>query len=229
MIKNILKNFKKNSEEDKSMKKVLYITSNPKEESKSFSLQVGRNFLNEYKRLNPNDQITEIEVYDASIPLIDRDMLNAWEKLTNGVDFNKLSKVEQEKLSKFNEFTDQFVEADKYIFVTPMWNLGLPAMLKAYLDTIVIAGKTFKYTPEGPVGLLENKKAMHIHASGGVYTSGPAADFEHTDSYLKSIINFIGVTDVESVIIECMAATPDKADEIKENANKKALKLAKKF
>ncbi|WP_300349154.1 FMN-dependent NADH-azoreductase [Clostridium sp.] len=211
------------------MKKVLYITSNPKEESKSFSLQVGRNFLNEYKRLNPNDQIKEIEVYDENIPLIDREMLKIWDKIANGVDFNNLSKEEQEKLNKFSEFTQQFIEADKYIFVTPMWNLGLPAMLKAYLDTIVVAGKTFKYTPEGPVGLLENKKAIHIHASGGVYTVRPASNFAHADSYLKSILSFIGVKDFESIIIEGLAATPDKADEIKENANKKALELAKKF
>lgn len=211
------------------MKKVLYITSNPKDESKSFSLQVGRNFLNEYKRLNPNDQIKEMEVYDENIPLIDRDMLKIWGEIANGVNFNNLGKVEQEKLSKFSEFTQQFIEADKYIFVTPMWNLGLPAMLKAYLDTIVIAGKTFKYTPQGPVGLLKNKKAIHIHASGGVYTSGPASNFAHADSYLKSIMSFIGVKDFESIIIEGVAATPDKADEIKEIANKKALELVKKF
>ncbi|MGL5646373.1 MAG: FMN-dependent NADH-azoreductase [Clostridium sp.] len=211
------------------MKKVLYITANPKEESKSFGLQVGRKFIEEYKKENPQDKVTEIEVYDANVPLIDRDILAAWDKLANGVDFSKLTKDEQDKITRFNEFTEQFVEADKYVFVTPMWNLGLPAMMKAYLDTAVVAGKTFKYTANGPVGLLEGKKAMHIHATGGVYSVEPGKSVEHSASYLQTIMNFIGVQDNKTIFVEGMAYAPEKAEEIKDKAIEKAVNEAKNF
>lgn len=229
MIKKIVEYFKNSRKEEVKMKKVLYVTANPKEENKSFGLQVGRSFIEEYKKLNPQDQVTEIEVYEANVPLIDRDILSAWDKLGAGVEFIKLSQEEQKKVSRFNEFTEQFMEADKYVFVTPMWNLGIPAMMKAYLDTAVVAGKTFKYTANGPVGLLEGKKAVHIHATGGVYSTEPGKSVEHSDSYVRTIANFVGIEDVQSILVEGMAYAPEKAEEIKENAIEKAKEVVKRF
>ncbi|WP_297632342.1 FMN-dependent NADH-azoreductase [uncultured Clostridium sp.] len=211
------------------MKKVLYVTANPKAENKSFGLQVGRKFIEEYKRLNPEDEVTEIEVYDVNVPLVDRDILSAWDKLANGSEFSDLTKEESEKLTRFNEFTEQFMSADKYVFVTPMWNLGIPAMMKAYLDTGVVAGKTFKYTANGPVGLLEGKKAVHIHATGGVYSVEPGKSVEHSDSYVRTIANFIGIKDIQSILVEGMAYSPDKAEEIKDKAIEKAIDVVKTF
>lgn len=211
------------------MKKVLYITANPKEDKKSYSLQVGRKFIDEYKKLNPNYEVTEIEVYESNIPLIDRDMLSAWDKLATGIEFSALTKAQQQKVARFNELTEQFIAADRYVFVTPMWNLGIPPMMKAYLDTANVAGKTFKYTVGGPVGLLTNKKAVHIHASGGVYSVGPASNMEHSDSYVREISKFMGINDIESILVEGMAYDPRKAEEIKEKAIEKAIKIAQNF
>lgn len=225
MIKAIKRFFKAKGE--RRMEKVLYITANPKEESKSFGLQVGRKFINEYKISNKNIQVSEIDLYSDYIPLIDKDILNAWDKLGAGVEFSKLSESEKTKVARFNELTDQFVDADKYVFVTPMWNLSMPAMVKAYLDAATVAGKTFKYTENGPVGLLSGKKAVHIYATGGVYSNGPAKSFDHGDSYLKAILAFIGITDVETIFVEGMAADPQNAENIKQEAIKKAKALAK--
>ncbi|HAX73483.1 MAG TPA: FMN-dependent NADH-azoreductase [Firmicutes bacterium] len=211
------------------MKKVLYITANPKAEEKSFSLQVGRQFIEKYKVLNPQDEVIEIEVYEHDIPLIDRDILTAWDVLGKGGEFGSLTAAQQEKVGRFNELTTQFMQADKYVFVTPMWNLSIPAMMKAYLDTAVVAGKTFKYTENGPIGLLQNKKAVHIHASGGVYSQGPGKAFEYSDSYVTTISKFIGIEDIETVFVEGMAYAPQQADEIKEKAIEKALELVKTF
>ncbi|MGL4761955.1 MAG: NAD(P)H-dependent oxidoreductase [Sarcina sp.] len=209
------------------MEKVLYITANPKVESKSFGLQTGREFINEYKISNKNIQISEINLYEEYIPLIDKDILSAWDKLGSGVDFVKLTESEKSKISRFNELTDQFVEADKYVFVTPMWNLAMPAMMKAYLDIVTVAGKTFKYTENGPVGLLNNKKAIHIYATGGIYSSGAGKAYDHGDSYLRAILNFIGITEIETLFVEGMAANPQDAEKIKTEAIKSAKKLAK--
>lgn len=211
------------------MNKLLYITANPKEENKSYSLQVGRAFIKEYKKQHPKDEILEIDVFNANIPLIDKDILNAWDKLQSGKNFDELISTEKEKVIRFNNFTEQFLSADKYVFVTPLWNFTIPPMMKAYLDTACVAGKTFKYTANGPVGLLENKKALHIQASGGVYSSGPSAAFEHGNSYIKNICQFIGIQGLESLLIEGMAQDPSKAEVTKKQAIEKAEVMAKSF
>jgi len=107
-----------------------------------------------------------------------------------GLPLENLSEQTQAKLKRYNELTDQFVNADRYVFVTPMWNLSFPPRVKTYIDTIFVAGKTFKYTEKGPQGLLENKKCLHVHASGGFHSQDP---INHADPYLMDIMKFIGV------------------------------------
>ncbi|PXA61408.1 NAD(P)H-dependent oxidoreductase, partial [Staphylococcus pseudintermedius] len=99
----------------------------------------------------------------------------------------------------------------------------------AYIDAISIAGKTFKYSAEGPQGLLTDKKVLHIQSRGGYYTEGPAADFEMGDRYLRTIMTFLGVPSYETIIIEGHNAEPHKTEEIKATSINNAEKLAKKF
>jgi FMN-dependent NADH-azoreductase len=211
------------------MSTVLYITANPKAEDQSFSLQVGRAFLNAYREANPQDQIVELDVYKLDIPFLDEDVFSGWGKLQQGTTFEELSAEEQKKVGRINEIVDQFAAADKYIFVTPMWNFSIPPRMKAYIDSICIAGKTFKYTENGAVGLLKGKKAVHIQARGGIYSEGPTKDFEFGDRYIRAVMSFLGVESVESVIAEGMSQFPDKAEEIKQKAIQQARDLAKSF
>ncbi|MBU3176573.1 FMN-dependent NADH-azoreductase [Clostridium estertheticum] len=211
------------------MSKVLYITANPKTKENSFSLAVGNEFLEAYKKSNPSDEITTLDLYKTEVPFINEVVFSAWGKLGAGITFEKLDKEEQNKVVAMNNLLDQFIAADKYVFVTPLWNFTIPPMMKAYLDNICIVNKTFKYTQNGPVGLLTDKKAVHIQARGGVYSVGPAADLESGDRYINTILSFIGITDKQSIIVEGMNEAPDKADEIKKNAIKEARKVAQKF
>ena len=211
------------------MSKILYITANPKPVEKSFCLTVGNAFLNEYKKCHPQDEIISQDVYAMDIQLVDSDILNAWEKLAKGSQYVDLSDMEKKKLEKMNTVMELFLSADKYIFVSPLWNLGTPPMLKAYMDNVVIAGKTFKYTANGPIGLMINKKAVHIEACGGEYSEGPMAAFEGGNRYLKIILGFIGITELETIFVEGTNLYPEKAAEIKEHASQKAIELAKRF
>ncbi len=194
------------------MAKVLYIISNPKPIDKSVSLKIGRDFIEGYKKENPNDEVVEIDLFKTEIPELDSEVLG----IHSGIPV--LNPKALDKISRINHFTDQFIQADKYIFVTPLWNLGLPAKTKTYIDTICIAGKTFRYTSAGVQGLLENKKCLHIHSSGGFHSKDPQS---HADGYLKDIMSFLGVRDYKSIIVEGHQAIPDKALEIISSAKAK--------
>lgn len=209
--------------------KVLYIKANPKTPQESYSLAVAEEFIKTYKQENPNDEIIELDLYNMNIPEIDTDVFSGWGKLQQGTSFDQLTADEKEKVNGINRLTDQFVEADKYIFVTPLWNFSIPPKMKAYIDTICIAGKTFKYTAEGPVGLLTNKKAVHIQARGGIYSEGPAQQMEFGDRYIRTVLSFLGVPSVDSVIVEGMAQMPNEAENIKQKAIEQARQVAKSF
>jgi len=211
------------------MEKLLYITANPKAEEQSYSLSVGRAFLDAYRGEKPDADIVELDLYQTHIPHIDTDVFSGWGKLQQGKAFDELSEDEKAKVARINQLTDQFIAADKYVFVTPLWNFSFPPLVKAYIDTICIAGKTFRYTAEGPVGLLTDKKAVHIQARGGIYSEGPAKDMEFGDRYLRTIFGFIGIRDVETIIVEGMAQMQDQAEAIKSRAIAAAKEAARRF
>lgn len=226
---NFIKKLFNKGRKDTKMSKVLYITANPKSKEESFSSAVGDAFLNSFIKTHSNYEIINLDLYNMEIPLIDEEAFSAWGKFGQGKSFEELTAAEQKKISAMNSILDQFMSADKYVFVTPLWNFTVPPKMKAYLDNICIANKTFKYTENGSVGLLTGKKAIHIQARGGVYSEGPAADVEMGDKYINTILNFVGINDRQSIIVEGMAATPDKAEEIKANAINKAQKVAETF
>lgn len=211
------------------MATILHITAHPHDHQTSYSMAVGKAFIDAYREANPNDEVIPIDLYKISVPHIDADVFSGWGKLRSGQEFDSLSKDEQAKVARLGELTDQFVAADKYVFVTPMWNFSFPPIMKAYLDSLCTAGKTFKYTESGPVGLLPDKKALHIQARGGVYSEGPGADIEMGHRYIGIIMSFFGITDFQGIFVEGHAQFADKAEQIKEEAIARAKELAKSF
>jgi FMN-dependent NADH-azoreductase len=114
-------------------------------------------------------------------------------------------------LTKGGAYLQELFDADIIVIGAPMYNFSIPSQLKAWIDRVVVAGKTFRYGPNGPEGLLSSaKKVFIVSARGNVYTPGsPAAVFEHHESYLTSILGFIGLTDVTVVRAEGLAFGPD--------------------
>ena len=211
------------------MARVLYITANPKTEEQSYCLTVGKAFLDAYRKEKPQDEIVELDLYQIEIPMIDSDVFSGWGKLQQGQAFEELSDGEKAKVAGISELTEQFITFDKYVIVNPFWNFSIPAKLKAYIDSICIAGKTFKHSANGPIGLLKGRKALHIEARGGIYSEGPMNAVEFSDRYLRAIFDFIGITDVATVLAEGMAYMPEKAEQIKEEAIIRARQAAIEF
>ena len=105
---------------------------------------------------------------------------------------------------------DQFLGTGIFVIGAPMYNFTLPSQLKAWLDRILIAGKTFAYGPEGPRGLAGGKRVIVALSRGGLYGPGsPAAGLEHTETYLKAVFGFIGITP-EFVVAEGVSIGADQ-------------------
>lgn len=101
---------------------------------------------------------------------------------------------------------DEFLNADIVVIGVPMYNFGIPSQLKAWIDHIAIAGKTFSYGPEGVMGLAGGKRVTVALSRGGLYGEGsPAASIEHAETYLKAVLGFIGLGDAEFIVAEGLA------------------------
>lgn len=202
--------------------KVLAIIANPRKTS--YTRKLLDAFLTSYRHNHPSDEITELELYQTDIPLIDDAVLQAW-----GTPPQKLSLEEQRKLAEIDLFTDQFIAADKIVFAAPMWNLQFPPQLLAYLATIMVAGKTFAYTEHGCQGLLKNKPILLLHIRGGIFSDGPMKSLDYAAPYLKAICAMIGITDFKAIICEGLEMYPDKANYLLDQAMLQAIDAAMHF
>ena len=111
-----------------------------------------------------------------------------------------------------SEVLDEFLAADTVVIGAPMYNFTLPTQLKAWLDRILIAGKTFRYGADGPEGMVKGKRVIVALARGGFYNEGsPASALEHLESYLRGAFNFIGV-EPEFVVADGLAVSPEQRE-----------------
>jgi FMN-dependent NADH-azoreductase len=110
-------------------------------------------------------------------------------------------------LAKGGAYLEELLAADIIVIGAPMYNFSIPSQLKAWIDRVVVAGKTFRYGANGAEGLLsKNQKVFIASSRGNVYAPGsPAAAFEHHESYLTGVLSFIGLTDVTIVRAEGLA------------------------
>lgn len=185
------------------MSKLLVINAHPDFDSQtSASLNVLNHFLKVYKEKHPNDEIIEhINLYEDEVPMLDKTVLSAWKKQGKG---EPLTSQEKEVTDHMNEILKQFKSANKYIIVYPVHNFNVPSKLKDYMDNIMIAKETFKYTENGSVGLLMDGRSMVvIQGSGAIYTNNDwYTEIEYSHKYLKSMFNFFGIEDYEIVRVQ---------------------------
>ncbi len=115
------------------------------------------------------------------------------------------------------QMMDDFLAADVVVIGAPMYNFSIPSQLKAWIDRIAVAGKTFRYGPNGPEGLAGGKRVIIASSRGGIYSEGSAAaPFDFQETYLRAVFGFLGVTDIEFVRAEGVAISDDnKAESLK--------------
>ncbi len=122
---------------------------------------------------------------------------------------------------------EALIAADIVVVGVPVYNFSIPSTLKAWIDWVCVAGKTFRYTEHGPEGLLKGKRVILTISRGGVYAPGtPMAVFEHAESYLRVVFGFLGVTDLEVIVAEGLAIGEDQKTAALAQAHEKIAALA---
>jgi len=133
----------------------------------------------------------------------------------------------QQDLALGGELLDEFLRADIVVIGAPMYNFTISSQLKAWIDRLLIAGKTFRYSEKGVEGLAGGKRVIVASSRGGIYSEGaPAAIFEHHENYLRSVFGFIGISDIEIVRAEGIAVGPEQKAAAVKTAQDEISKLA---
>lgn len=133
----------------------------------------------------------------------------------------------QHDLALGSAVLEEFLAADTVVIGAPMYNFTIPSQLKAWIDRIVVAGKTFRYGAAGPEGLVGDKRVIIAIARGGFYGEGaPAAVLEHLESYLRGVFGFIGVNAPEFIIAEGLQVGPEQREKSMREAMRAAAAIA---
>jgi FMN-dependent NADH-azoreductase len=188
------------------MSNVLLITSSPRGAA-SHSSRIARSLAEQLSSGDPKSTIVTRDLFRDPLPHIGEDFVTAVHSPAE-----QRTPVQKAAIAVSDQLISEIFAADVIVIASAMINFGISSTLKTYIDNILRAGSTFRYTANGPEGLVKGKKAYIVRASGGVYSEGPmkAADFQ--DTYLKHILGFIGITDVETIHIEGVAFGPEVAE-----------------
>ncbi|HEV7408058.1 MAG TPA: FMN-dependent NADH-azoreductase [Bradyrhizobium sp.] len=132
----------------------------------------------------------------------------------------------QQDLAAGQTVLEEFLAADIVVVGAPMYNFTIPSQLKAWIDRILVAGKTFKYSAQGVEGLAGNKRVIIAISRGGFYGAGtPSAAAEHLETYLHSVFSFIGIANPEIIVAEGVQIGPEQREKALESALTAATKL----
>ncbi|MFK2824112.1 FMN-dependent NADH-azoreductase [Bacillus sp. B190/17] len=215
-----------NIEENKTMSKVLFIKANDRPADQAVSSKMYETFVNTFKEANPHAEITELDLFELDLPYYGNTAITGSYKRSQGLE---LTAEEAKAADIVEQYLNQFLAAEKVVFAFPLWNFTVPAPLVTYISYLSQAGKTFKYTEQGPVGLAGDKKVAVLSARGSDYSSEQMASMEMAVNYVTILLNFWGIKDFETVIIEGHNQYPERSQEIVADGLEKVAKAAAKF
>lgn len=181
---------------------VIHIDSSPRGVD-SVSRDLTCQLVNRLKAVEPTLDVIRYDLGNRPLPHLSSDAIGALRRA-------ELATAEQRELGALSDrMIDELQRADLIVIGSPMHNFGITSHLKSWFDTIIRAGKTFSYGERGPEGLLKGKRAIVVETRGGVYTTGPAASFNHQEPHLKTLLGFIGISDVQFIRAEGLDMGPE--------------------
>src|SRR5580704_1706272 len=188
------------STEDRTMNTLLQINASIHADHGQSS-QLATRFVEAFSRARPDWRIVRRDLASDTVPHLSAERFAAFLSKRE-----ERSPAQHEVIAYSDALIAELKQADVIVLGLPMYNFGVPSQLKAYFDHIARAGETFRYTANGPVGLLTGKKAYVFAARGGLY-AGTTLDTQ--TSYVRDFLRFVGIEDIEFVYAEGLAISPE--------------------
>ncbi|MGX5914725.1 FMN-dependent NADH-azoreductase [Aliidiomarina sp. Khilg15.8] len=179
----------------------------------SVSTQLSNQVVERLTKANNNATVVTRDVAQEPVAHLNAEILMA-----ASVAEDERSDLQQRELAVTEALLDELFTADVLVIGAPMYNFGIPSQLKAWVDRIAQAGRTFKYTENGPQGLLTGKRAYIASARGGFYSSGDTAAMDHQENYMKTLLGFVGISDVTIVRAEGVNISDSQREESLQSA-----------
>lgn len=176
--------------------KILHIDSSALN-SQSVSRQLTADVVAQLKRDHPDAEVTYRDLATDAPAHLSGEILGA-----NFVAPETWNDRQRQEAALTNELIEELLAADVLVIGAPMYNFTIPSQLKAWFDRVVANGHTFRYTENGPEGLAGDKKVYVVSSRGGIYSEGPAQAMDHQETYVKTVLGFIGLTDVTVIRAE---------------------------
>lgn len=203
------------------MNKLLHVIAAPRGDN-SRTLAVSNEFLNFFKEKNPDCVIDELNLFKEELPALTVKSIDGKYTLLSGKD---LTEEQRQAWKDIIKHIERFLSADMYVISTPMWNFGIPYLLKQHIDIILQPRYLFHYTENGPEGLVKNKKMVVITSRGGDYSQESSSHaYDLQEPYIRTVFGFAGFTDISFINAQPMDAG---GPEIREKKLKQAKQLAK--
>jgi len=200
------------------MSNILYVSSSPRG-SASYSNRVAARVIRELRQADPQTTVTVRDLAQDPVPHVDVDFVTA----TRSADGPRTER-QRAILAQSDALVAELLAADIIVIAAPMINFSVATTLKSWFDYIARAGRTFSYSEAGPKGLVSDKRVIVVSASGGIY-SGENAAFDFQVPWLRNMLGFLGMTDVEVIRVEGTAFGPEAADKALERATAHAREL----
>lgn len=172
------------------MKNILHIISSPRTNG-SASRTLGTAIEEKLQTAYPEHAITTLDLLKNPFPHLGEEQVDSW-----FIPAENRTPEQHEAVKRSDEAIEQLHASDIIVISVPIYNFGIPSALKAYIDHIARGGMTFRYSENGFEGLVKNKKAYIAVASGSVFSEGDYQSYDFVVPYLKSVLGFIGITDI---------------------------------
>jgi FMN-dependent NADH-azoreductase len=181
---------------------------------------VAARVLEELRRAHPQSSVIVRDLAKNPVRHIDEDFVTGI-----FVAADRLNAEQRGRLAQSDALIDELLAADIVVIAVAMINFGIPSTLKAWIDHVTRAGRTFQYGESGPRGLVTGKQVILVEAKGGIYSEGPRRELDHVTPYLLQLLAFLGMTDVEVIGIEGTSLGPEMAEKAVESALNRAIEV----
>jgi FMN-dependent NADH-azoreductase len=194
--------------------KLLHLDSSPLGDA-SASRALTAAAVDAWRRAEPAVEVVRRDLAAAPPGHLTGDLL----KVVRSRETDGLNEEQRRELALTDALLDEFLAADAVVIGAPMQNFSIPTQLKAWMDRIAQAGRTFRYTEQGPVGLAGGKQVVIVSTRGGFYAGQPhEAALDHQEAYLRAFLGFLGITDVSVVRAEGLNIGPESRSRAMEAA-----------